>query len=166
MKWVSAGGGKSVQDVVDYMISKGLRFAPATTQDDAAYRAFFSAFAAYNVALNAQDGSSEKRIGKPAELDGVRVLKQHVGARVPAGSTAKKNKAWAPCGVHAFFLKAARPGAARVGFKGLSANLDGLGDRQGSTPRPSAHGLGVRQAPRRCQRLLRKLLSMFRVVSW
>jgi hypothetical protein len=60
MKWVSAGGGKSVQDVVDYLISKGLRFAPATTQDDAAYRAFFSAFAVYNVALNAQYGTSEK----------------------------------------------------------------------------------------------------------
>ncbi len=28
MKWVSNGGGKSVQDVADYMLAKGLRFAP------------------------------------------------------------------------------------------------------------------------------------------
>jgi hypothetical protein len=59
MKWISSGGGKSVQDVVDYMISKGLRFAPATMQDEAAYRAFFSALVAYDVALNAQAGTAE-----------------------------------------------------------------------------------------------------------
>jgi hypothetical protein len=65
MKWVSAGGGKSVQDVVDYLISKGLRFAPATTQDEAAYRAFFSAFVVYDVALNAQYGNGEGKESTP-----------------------------------------------------------------------------------------------------
>jgi hypothetical protein len=52
MRWVSTGG-KTVQDVVDYLISKGLKFAPAGMHDEAAYRAFFSALVAYNVALNA-----------------------------------------------------------------------------------------------------------------
>jgi hypothetical protein len=47
-------GGKSVQDVVDFMISKGLTFAPATAQDEAAYRAFYSALVAFDVALNTQ----------------------------------------------------------------------------------------------------------------
>jgi len=47
--------------VVDYMISKGLRFAPATAQDEAAYRAFFSALVAYDVALNAQGGGGETK---------------------------------------------------------------------------------------------------------
>jgi hypothetical protein len=47
-------GGKSVQEVVDFMISKGLTFAPATAQDEAAYRAFYSALVAFDVALNTQ----------------------------------------------------------------------------------------------------------------
>ncbi len=47
-------GGKSIQDVVDFMITKGLTFAPATAQDEAAYRAFYSAMVAFDVALNSQ----------------------------------------------------------------------------------------------------------------
>jgi hypothetical protein len=57
MRWVSTGG-KTVQDVVDYLISKGLKFAPASLHDEAAYRAFFSALVAYNVALNAHAGDA------------------------------------------------------------------------------------------------------------
>lgn len=53
MKWIR-NGNKTMQDVVDYMIANGLRFAPATVYDEAAYRAFFSALVAYDVALNAQ----------------------------------------------------------------------------------------------------------------
>jgi len=51
-------GGKSVQDVVDFMIRNGLHFAPAAAQDEAAYRAFHTAFVAYNVALNAQGNAA------------------------------------------------------------------------------------------------------------
>jgi hypothetical protein len=58
MKWASSGTGRTVQDVVDFMISKGLRFAPATGADEAAYRAFYSAFVAFDVALNAQGGAA------------------------------------------------------------------------------------------------------------
>ncbi|GEM_PF-2190871 len=47
-------GGKSIQEVVDFMIGKGLRFAPATGQDEAAYRAFYSALVVFDVALNTQ----------------------------------------------------------------------------------------------------------------
>jgi hypothetical protein len=47
-------GGRTIQDVVDFMINKGLRFAPATAQDEAAYRAVYAALAAYDVALNTQ----------------------------------------------------------------------------------------------------------------
>jgi hypothetical protein len=54
-------GGKSVHDVVDFMISKGLRFAPATAQDEAAYRAFHAALVAYDVALNAQGTAADAK---------------------------------------------------------------------------------------------------------
>lgn len=47
-------GGRSIQEVVDFMISKGLTFAPATAQDEASYRAFYSALVAFDVALNSQ----------------------------------------------------------------------------------------------------------------
>ena len=47
-------GGKSVQEVVDFMIGKGWRFAPATDRDEAAYRAFYAAFVVFDVALNTQ----------------------------------------------------------------------------------------------------------------
>ncbi len=47
-------GGKTIQEVIDYMISKGLRFAPATLFDEPAYRAFYAALVNFDVALNAQ----------------------------------------------------------------------------------------------------------------
>jgi len=47
-------GNKSVQDLVEYMTNKGLRFAPAVAGDDAAYQALYSALAAYDLASNAQ----------------------------------------------------------------------------------------------------------------
>ena len=59
-------GGKNVQDVVDFLISKGWQFAPATAQDDAAYRAFYSAFVVFDVALNTQ-GSGAPPPPEPKE---------------------------------------------------------------------------------------------------
>jgi len=47
-------GGKSIQDVVDYMITHGLRFASATAADEAAYRTFHANLASYDIALHAQ----------------------------------------------------------------------------------------------------------------
>jgi hypothetical protein len=47
-------GGKSIADIVEFMIGKGLRFAPAAGTDEAAYRAFYAAFVNFDVALNAQ----------------------------------------------------------------------------------------------------------------
>ena len=47
-------GGKSVQEIAEFMIGKGLRFAPAAAQDEAAYRAFYSALVAFDVALNTE----------------------------------------------------------------------------------------------------------------
>ncbi|MBX9678410.1 MAG: hypothetical protein K2X38_06575 [Gemmataceae bacterium] len=57
-------GGKTVQEVVDYMVSRGLKWAPATYGDEAAYRAFHSALAALNVALNTEaEGGASLRKG-------------------------------------------------------------------------------------------------------
>lgn len=50
-KW--AAGGKTLQELVDYMVKNGLRFAPAVSGDEAAYRAVHSGMAAFDVALNA-----------------------------------------------------------------------------------------------------------------
>lgn len=47
-------GGKTVQQVADYMVANGLRFAPSSPGDEDAYRALHSALAAYDVALNTQ----------------------------------------------------------------------------------------------------------------
>ncbi len=57
-------GGKSIADVVDFMISKGLRFTPATGLDEAAYRAFYAAFVNFDVALNAQANSTTENKDK------------------------------------------------------------------------------------------------------
>ena len=44
----------TLEAIVEYMASKGLKFAPATQGDEAAYQAMHSALAAYDVAWNAQ----------------------------------------------------------------------------------------------------------------
>jgi hypothetical protein len=49
-------GGKSMQEIADYMVSNGLNFAPATAADESAYRAVHSALANHNIALNTQLG--------------------------------------------------------------------------------------------------------------
>ena len=51
-KWVS--GGKTIQEVVDYMAREGLDFAPAVQGDESAYQALNSALQAYNIAFNNQ----------------------------------------------------------------------------------------------------------------
>jgi hypothetical protein len=48
------GGGKTVQEVANYMIERGLRFAPAVEGDEAAYTAMHSVLAAYDVAVGTQ----------------------------------------------------------------------------------------------------------------
>jgi hypothetical protein len=45
---------RTVQDVVDYLANNGLRLAPATLGDEAAYRAFYSALSNLNIGLNSQ----------------------------------------------------------------------------------------------------------------
>ncbi len=59
-KW--SGGGKNLQQLVDYMVSGGLRFTTATQGDEFAYRSVYSGMAALDVALNSQMGNM------PAEL--------------------------------------------------------------------------------------------------
>jgi hypothetical protein len=49
-------GGRSVQDLVEYMVKNGLRFGPATASDEPAYRAVHSALATYDIAMNAAQG--------------------------------------------------------------------------------------------------------------
>ncbi|MFO0863326.1 MAG: hypothetical protein U0744_01465 [Gemmataceae bacterium] len=51
-------GGKTIQEVVDYLVSRGLKLAPATSADEGAYRAFHSALVAFDVALNTQAGTT------------------------------------------------------------------------------------------------------------
>jgi hypothetical protein len=46
--------GPTVQEIADYMIRNGLKFASATQGDEAAYQAMHSALAAYDVAVNTQ----------------------------------------------------------------------------------------------------------------
>lgn len=53
-------GGKTVQQVTDFMVANGLRFAAASPGDEDAYRALHSALAAYDVALNTQVGGETR----------------------------------------------------------------------------------------------------------
>lgn len=53
-------GGKTVQEVADYLVANGLRLAPATPRDDGAYRALHSAMVAYDIVLNTQSGAEAK----------------------------------------------------------------------------------------------------------
>jgi hypothetical protein len=55
-KW--ATGGKSLPQLVDYMIDNGLRFTTSTQGDEFAYRAVYSGMAAMDVALNSLAGST------------------------------------------------------------------------------------------------------------
>jgi hypothetical protein len=47
-------GGKTMQEVADYMVANGLKFASAAYHDDAAYRALHSAMVAFDIALNTE----------------------------------------------------------------------------------------------------------------
>jgi hypothetical protein len=53
-KWAS--GGKNLQQLVEYMVSNGLKFTPATQGDEGAYRAAYSGMVAFDVALNTMLG--------------------------------------------------------------------------------------------------------------
>jgi len=54
-------GGKSVQEVVDYMDKNGLRFGPAMAMDEGAYRAVHSRLSQYDVAMNTAMGTADER---------------------------------------------------------------------------------------------------------
>jgi hypothetical protein len=58
-KW--AAGGKNLQQLVDYMVSNGLKFTPATQGDEFAYRAAYSGLVALDVAHNHQGGYVEQQ---------------------------------------------------------------------------------------------------------
>ncbi len=47
-----AAKGKTTAELVKYMSDKGLKFAPATPGDEAAYRAVHQALAIYDVSLS------------------------------------------------------------------------------------------------------------------
>lgn len=47
-------GGKTVRELVNFMLDKGLIFAPANASDEGAYQALHSALVAHNIAVNAQ----------------------------------------------------------------------------------------------------------------
>src|SRR5262249_53315965 len=65
-KWVR--GGKTIQEVADYMVQEGLEFASAVAGDEAAYRALHSALASYNVEVNSQlAGSASAMTSKTSE---------------------------------------------------------------------------------------------------
>lgn len=53
-------GGKSVQEVVDYLDKNGLRFGPAMATDEGAYRAVHSRLSQYDVAMNTAMGTDER----------------------------------------------------------------------------------------------------------
>ena len=50
-------GGKTMQEVADYMVANGLRFAAASYPDEAAYRALHSAMVAFDIVLNTENAS-------------------------------------------------------------------------------------------------------------
>jgi hypothetical protein len=54
-------GGKTVQEVANYLIERGLRFAPAVEGDEAAYTALHSVLAAYDVAVNTQQVAANEK---------------------------------------------------------------------------------------------------------
>ena len=53
-------GGRSIQDVVDFMVKNGYRFGRATARDEAAYRATHSALATFDIAMNSALGIETK----------------------------------------------------------------------------------------------------------
>ncbi len=58
------GKPKNIQEVVEYMANNGLRFAPSTQGDEAAYRALHNALVNYDVALNALYGTDKENKGE------------------------------------------------------------------------------------------------------
>jgi hypothetical protein len=53
-------GGRSVQEIADYLIKNGLKIGPATAADEAAYRAFHTGLASYDVVVNSAVGIDTK----------------------------------------------------------------------------------------------------------
>jgi hypothetical protein len=58
-------GGKTMQEIADYMVANGLKFASAAFHDDAAYRALHSAMVAFDIALNTETPVQETAKGTP-----------------------------------------------------------------------------------------------------
>jgi hypothetical protein len=53
-------GGKTIQELVKYVLEKGLTFAPAIAGDEGSYQALHSALVAHNIAVSAQLALSTK----------------------------------------------------------------------------------------------------------
>ncbi len=64
-KWT--GGGKNLQQLVDYMIANGMRFTPSTLGDEFAYRAVYSGMVALDVGLNTVVGGPAVEPSEPKE---------------------------------------------------------------------------------------------------
>jgi hypothetical protein len=62
-KWIN--GGKTLQQLVDYMVANGLRFTPATQGDEGAYRAVYTGMAQLDIALNTMFGSAPIETAEP-----------------------------------------------------------------------------------------------------
>ena len=59
-RWLEEGkGGRSVQDLVDFMGKNALQFAPAASADEASYRAAYQALANYDLAMNQQHAAEQ-----------------------------------------------------------------------------------------------------------
>jgi hypothetical protein len=54
-------GGKTAEQVAEFLIKSGLTVAPATPGDEAAYNALHTALANYDVGVNAQTAVASKQ---------------------------------------------------------------------------------------------------------
>jgi hypothetical protein len=53
-------GGKSIQQVVDYMVNNGLKFGPAMAEDEAAYRTVHAMLSRFDIEMNTAMGTDER----------------------------------------------------------------------------------------------------------
>jgi hypothetical protein len=60
-KFAKGSGGKTVLELVDYMKTHGLQFAPSNPGDERAYQALQAALAANSLAVSSQIASESKR---------------------------------------------------------------------------------------------------------
>ncbi|HWP84774.1 MAG TPA: hypothetical protein VNN17_06260 [Terriglobia bacterium] len=59
LNWIK--GGKTVDELVQYMAKEGLRFSNATEGDEAAYEAAYAAFASYDITFHVKTNSGKQK---------------------------------------------------------------------------------------------------------